>query len=567
MEELEIVKRLTDDELVLHVRHCVREDRRVSAQLLAHLGEIEARGLHRDLGYESMFEYAVRVLHMSDSEAGLRIHTARFARKFPDSLEMLSRGELHLTAMKLLAPVLTPENAELLNMACLKTKQEIQLLIAKHCPQPDVPDVVRRLPSARTALAGASAGAARARNDYLTVHPGSESASQLAARLANDRIAASGSTPATGVTRAGTYTVLSPSESRNEVGQPTTLANTTSVVDDATLIASVTPSVRTVAATCLARSEVERSASTSESPLLSRVTHSSNREPAVPLSEGRYKILFTAGQRVRDLLQEAQDLFRNQLPDGDIEVLFERALELLVSERKKQLYAQTDKPRRSADATSTDTDSTSKQNSRHIPSAIKRRVYARDKGQCRFVSPTGERCCARSRLEFHHIQAFGFGGPPTEQNIVLFCRAHNALMAERDFSREHIQRCIRASQAVRTKGAAAKPSAQAEPQLPHAGPSHAKSTHPADPELLRLSAPQHKSTRSGISESPERNGGLNQPRARRPESEHGQTTDSRLHDNQQRRSMRKLRSAAGRRVHGGQSEAGSKRTGDSHEAR
>src|ERR1700755_3629544 len=146
MEELDVVKRLTDDELVLRVRHCVREDRRVSAQLLAHLGEIEARGLHRDLGYESMFEYAVHALHMSDSEAGLRVHAARFARKFPASLEMLSRGELHLTAMKLLAPVLTKQNAEMLNEACLKTKQEIQLLIAKYCPQPDAPEVIRRLP-------------------------------------------------------------------------------------------------------------------------------------------------------------------------------------------------------------------------------------------------------------------------------------------------------------------------------------------------------------------------------------------------------------------------------------
>ncbi|HET6333942.1 MAG TPA: hypothetical protein VFG30_12060, partial [Polyangiales bacterium] len=178
-----------------------------------------------------------------------------------------------------------------------------------------------------------------------------------------------------------------------------------------------------------------------EQPLLvSPVAYPSNREPALPLSEGRYKIHFTAGQRVHDLLQEAQDLFRNQLPNGDIEVLVERALVLLVSERKKQLYAQTDKPRRSSD-----TAPTSKPNSRHIPNTIKRRVYVRDRGQCRFVSPTGERWCARSRLEFHHVQAFGFGGPPTEKNIVLFCRAHNALMAERDFGREHIQRCIQAS--------------------------------------------------------------------------------------------------------------------------
>jgi len=517
MEELEIVKRLTDNELVVRVRHCVREDRRVSAQLLAHLGEIEARGLHRDLGYESMFEYAVRVLHMSDSEAGLRLHAARFARKFPASLEMLSRGELHLTAMKLLAPVLTPENAEMLNMACLKTKQEIQLLIAKHCPQPDVPDAVRRLPTARlanatrtsafTVLADSENAAARLpddrttalRRDAFTVLPdGENAAALLPARLPNDRTASVGSTPATNATRTGVQTLLTPSE----LSQPTTVTRS------------------------LARTEFDRGAGTNERPrLASPAPHSSNRDPAVPISEGRYKIRFTAGQRVRDLLQEAQDLFRNQLPNGDIEVLFERALVLLVSERKKQLYAQTDKPRRSSNATAT---SNPNPNSRHIPNTIKRRVYVRDKGQCRFLSPTGERCCARSRLEFHHIQAFGFGGPPTEKNIVLFCRAHNALMAERDFSREHIQRCIRATRTARSQASATTQPTQGRPthvtvlESDNLGPARAGGEpKAASAELPLLSMPQHKSTRSGISEPRERNVGLNQPRARKPESHHG----------------------------------------------
>ncbi|HET6333937.1 MAG TPA: hypothetical protein VFG30_12035 [Polyangiales bacterium] len=221
-----------------------------------------------------------------------------------------------------------------------------------------------------------------------------------------------------------------------------------------------------------------------------------------------------------DLLQEAQDLFRNQLPNGDIEVLFERALVLLVSERKKQLYAQTDRPRRSSAATATAT-STSKPNSRHIPNATKRRVYVRDKGQCRFVSPTGERCCARGRLEFHHIQAFGFGGRPTEQNVVLFCRAHNALMAERDFSREHIQRCIQASRTAGTQAATAKSRAQATAQRAHAQLTDAQlkqtqPTRPSAPELPLLSTPQYKPTRSGTSEPRESNDGINQPRARNP---------------------------------------------------
>jgi 5-methylcytosine-specific restriction endonuclease McrA len=178
-------------------------------------------------------------------------------------------------------------------------------------------------------------------------------------------------------------------------------------------------------------------------------SRASNREPATPLSEGRYKIQFTAGQRVRDLVQEAQNLYRNQLPGGDIEVIFERALELLVAQRKKELYAQTDKPRQ-REAASTKS-STANTRSRHIPAELKRRVFARDEGRCRFVGRNGERCRAQSRLEFHHVHAFGLGGPATESNIVLFCRAHNQLLAERDFTREHIERCIRARQARTNK--------------------------------------------------------------------------------------------------------------------
>jgi len=495
MEELEIVKQLTNDELVLCVRHCVREDRRVTAQLLAHLGEIEARGLHRDLGYESMFEYAVRVLHMSDSEAGLRLHAARFARKFPTSLEMLSRGELHLTAMKLLAPVLTPENAELMNMACLKTKQEIQLLIAKHCPQPDVPDAVRRLPTARSAnatprsafsvVADGENAAARLPDDGTTaLRPSAftvlADGEYSAERRPDDRTAALGLTPATDATRAGVQTVISASN----LGQPTTTAPT-----------------------CLARSEVDRGSGTNERPrLVSPVTHPSNREPALPISEGRYKIRFTAGQRVRDFAARGPRPVSQSATQRRYRGALRTRAMLLVSERKKQLYAQTDKPRGSSEATSKPNP-----NSRHIPNTIKRRVYLRDKGQCRFVSPTGERCCARSRLEFHHIQAFGLGGPPTEKNIVLFCRAHNALMAERDFSREHIQRCIEASRAARTRGSATmRPSVQATPQRTHVRPTHATA-----PKLPQLSTPQYKSTRSGIAERRERNAGLNQPCARK----------------------------------------------------
>jgi hypothetical protein len=147
MQELELAKRLSDDELVLRLRRCVREDRELSARLLIHFGEVDARGLYRDQGFGSMFDYAVSALHMSESEAALRIRTARVAREFPAALEMVARGELNLTSLKLLAPVLTHDNVALLEMARFKSKLALQELIAKHFPSPDVPDSIRRLPA------------------------------------------------------------------------------------------------------------------------------------------------------------------------------------------------------------------------------------------------------------------------------------------------------------------------------------------------------------------------------------------------------------------------------------
>jgi 5-methylcytosine-specific restriction endonuclease McrA len=81
----------------------------------------------------------------------------------------------------------------------------------------------------------------------------------------------------------------------------------------------------------------------------------------------------------------------------------------------------------------------SKQDSRYIPSALRREVYARDGGQCTFVSNSGTRCGSRRDLEFDHIVPFARGGAMTLDNLCLMCRAHNALFAERDYGRDYVK--------------------------------------------------------------------------------------------------------------------------------
>lgn len=141
------VAQLGDDELIAATQRLLREERKLSARLLVHLGEVDARQLYRQHAYSSMFEYCVQALHLSEAEAYLRIGAARTGRRFPHVLQMFAAGELHLSALKLLAPVLDATNCDdLLAAARFKSKRELELLLAQRRPLPDVPSVIRKLP-------------------------------------------------------------------------------------------------------------------------------------------------------------------------------------------------------------------------------------------------------------------------------------------------------------------------------------------------------------------------------------------------------------------------------------
>jgi 5-methylcytosine-specific restriction endonuclease McrA len=505
VNELELAKQLSNDALISKLSRCVREDRELSARLLAHLGEVDSRGLYRDQGFSSMFDYCVRSLHMSESEADLRIKAARVGRQFPDALEMLSRGELHMTAMRLLAPVLTASNVHLLKEACFKSKPEMKELIAKHFPSPDVAESVRRLP--------------RPRSMSIEQQP------ELAA-----------------------LSQLSPVKPQHPAAELASLQQHHH-------------SSETSGTPLIAGSTQHDALQTSGTLLPASVRFPfAKRRPtaAVPLSEGRYKVVFTASQSLHDMLKEARDLCCGDVPSGEIAAIVEKALVLLIAHKKKQRFALTSRPRKEwlshsdADSSSMKRDEDaakrsagetrhrpseaerasakrdesnphsrhnlseerafakrdnskshgrqvpsaerafakrdeskshgrhvpseerslakhdesdpcsrhisseersfekrdeSDPHSRYIPSALRREVYARDGGQCTFVSTTETRCCTRRTLEFDHIVPFAQGGTMTRDNLRLMCRSHNALLAERTYGRDYVKSRVARRQA------------------------------------------------------------------------------------------------------------------------
>ena len=163
---------------------------------------------------------------------------------------------------------------------------------------------------------------------------------------------------------------------------------------------------------------------------------------------------FTIGQDTHDKLRRLQALMRREIPDGDVAVIFEQAVDLMLEKVEKakmgakarrrptasagtvreayenRIRFRTDDPVRLRTEDPGEGDKKdSRPPSRHIPSAVKRAVWYRDGGQCAFVSADGRRCTECAFLELHHIQPYALGGAPSVGNLALRCRRHNAYEA------------------------------------------------------------------------------------------------------------------------------------------
>ena len=248
--------------------------------------EVDARRLYLADGCASMFTWCTQVLHLCEGGAYNRIEVARAARRFPVILTHIEDTSLTLTAVRLLAPHLTPDNHNaVLASARHRSKREVEVLVAALQPKPDAPTVVRRLPQA------AWAGVARAAD-----------ASAAAGRLDAARC--------------------------SDATLPPRLLD----ADDGTP-ASCRP---TPHATYTGAASVEPSALHVSSP---------HQPVVVPLAPDRYRLQVTMTRETHDRLRRAQALLRHAVPTGDTAAVLDRALALLVEHLERRRFAETSHPR------------------------------------------------------------------------------------------------------------------------------------------------------------------------------------------------------------------------------
>ncbi len=146
---------LDDATLLRSLSTLVARECATTAEILAHIAEVDARRLYLEAAYPSMFAYCVGALGFSEDAAYKRIQAARAARRFPRLFEDVAAGRLHLTAVGVLAPRLAEDNVdELVAAAAGRTKPELECWIAE-----------------RFASAAAGAGPAAPRARMVAIRP------------------------------------------------------------------------------------------------------------------------------------------------------------------------------------------------------------------------------------------------------------------------------------------------------------------------------------------------------------------------------------------------------------
>jgi 5-methylcytosine-specific restriction endonuclease McrA len=396
---------LSDNKLLADLRKLVKKEKKTTLSILLHLAEVDRRELYLGYGFSSLYDYCIGALNYSRSAAGRRISTARCIRRYPEIYDLLDSDEVSSSTIGLVAPILDDENKDLLLREIRgKSRRQVETIVAAFKPAIAFRD---RVTPVRVAVPDVGQNAKNRRNSL----------------------------------------VFNSRRGSNSPG-----GNTGSA----------------------ARSTATHSVNTAGSPQQT-LSSSAMISPAHRTGRG-FLVQFLASERLMVKLDEVKSILSNNLPAGKFEDVFEAVIDEFLERhspakrqqrRDKRKYRAL-KPRRTSPTTAMNvtpakpqsktqqrrsqratsgsasqantsltnrpaspSHTTQSKQTRHIPAAVRDKVYLRDDGQCTYVGKNGKRCRSTHNLQIDHIKPFACGGSNTLRNLRLLCGKHNRLEAKR----------------------------------------------------------------------------------------------------------------------------------------
>jgi len=387
----EVFDVLSDNALLEKVEELIRRERRITFNVVIHLGEVERRRIYVHEGYASMFDYCTRGLGYSESAAYRRIKTYRCIRDYPDVADLMRSGKLTITTAAMIAGVMNRENyADLLRTASGKSQRDVQKIVAGLKTGKPFRDRIRSVVIERPAVplmaATPELPAVQSSTDDKKLgqinlrHEGKNNPTSPRARLSDgrptiaDTDAAQGEAPQGDAPRGGTP----PKPER------TTCYKVTIAADEEFM--QMYRRVRSIQS--IKANPGKDIAATFKALMSEFITRHAPEEKQA--------------RRAKRTQAKARRASTRKLPDRSV----------------AQATHENPKPR-----------------SRTIPARVKDKVLMRDKYQCTYVGSGGARCNATQHLQFDHVVPFARGGGHIPDNLRLLCSAHNRREAKGAFGK------------------------------------------------------------------------------------------------------------------------------------
>jgi hypothetical protein len=148
-------------------------------------------------------------------------------------------------------------------------------------------------------------------------------------------------------------------------------------------------------------------------------------------------VQLTVGQETHDRFRRLQKLLARECRGGDPVAVFDLACRVLEEKVLKEKRAAAKKPR---SRSRSGRGGLRHKETRDVPAAVSRIVWARDGERCAFIGPRGIRCPETKYLDLHHTTPWAICRRSAPDVLSVRCRAHNQYEAELVFG----ERAVRA---------------------------------------------------------------------------------------------------------------------------
>jgi hypothetical protein len=148
-----------------------------------------------------------------------------------------------------------------------------------------------------------------------------------------------------------------------------------------------------------------------------------------PVTADLRRLHITVPRRVLEKIAAARDALSHAMPNATDDEIIEVGLDLVLAQQAKRKGV-VGRPRKVPRPSAGDA----------IPAHVRRAVWVRDGGCCRWETADGGVCGSTVRVQFAHRVPRARGGPPTVENIRLLCAIHNQYEARVDFGDDVMDR-------------------------------------------------------------------------------------------------------------------------------